>query len=348
MSTTPVTPPLRCALILAGGRSRRMGMDKYALTVQGQTLLERAVAFWTACGMDRIYVSLHPGLSVSLPESVTPIFDVVSDCGPLGGLISAFRTTDAPLLWVSAVDMPVLLPDAVLDAPAGDAAVYRTGTSPQPLFGVYRRSILPTLETMHLQGDFRMMELLRRVDTRWVDAPKRLEPMFQNWNTPEDLLRGLAGTPPMLSVSAWSGTGKTTFLESLIPALKRRGRTVAAIKHSHHPAQPESPNKDTARLQAAGADQVRLWTEDLTPEHLRETLTPTDLILVEGCKFGPLPKLALHRCSCPDYFPEEPTVLAHITDHPLPVSRPQFSWTDADRCADLICTLFPNAKPCER
>ncbi len=337
----------RCALILAGGHSQRMGEDKARLSFQGTSLLERAVAFWRSCDMEQIYVSLAPGSDLPLPSDVTPIYDVISDRGPLGGLYSAFRTTDAPLLWISGVDMPFLSKDAVLPEPQGDAVVYRMDGNPQPLFGVYRRSILPQVEHMLQQGDCRMTALLQQVDTEWVDAPNSFAPVFLNWNAPEDILRSLAGSPPMISVAGWSGTGKTTFLEQLIPALKQRGLRVAVVKHSHHPAQPEHPDKDTARLRRSGADAVLFWNGFFQPEAIRAQLPDTDLILVEGFKSEPIPKLALHRMGTPVYSPEDTTVIAHITDKPLVTSRPQLGWNQSDLCAEQLFCLFHLKKQCE-
>lgn len=334
----------RCALILAGGRSSRMGRSKAALPFQGFTLLERAIRFWRSCGMEQIYVSLPQGASPDLPADVTPIYDILPNRGPLGGLHSAFHTTNAPLLWVSGVDMPFLSKEALLPEPEGDAAVYRIDGKPQPLFGVYRRNILPVIDEMLSDGDGRMMELLHRVDTQWVDAPQEFAPIFQNWNSPEEVLRYLAGTPPMLSIAAWSGTGKTTFLERLIPALKHRGLRVAAVKHTHHPLQPETSGKDTARLKEVGADQVLLWAEDFDAARIRIQLSPCDLILVEGCKTAPIPKLVLHRFGLPDYHPEESSVIAHITDTPLQTSRPQLGWDQVDSCVNLLSSLFFSEK----
>lgn len=332
--------PCRYALILAGGHSSRMGRSKATLTFQGTTLLNHAIAFWRSCEAEHIYVSLPRGATVELPSDITPIYDIFPDRGPLGGLHSAFHNTDAPLLWVSGVDMPFLSKTAVLPEPDSDAAVYRMNDKPQPLFGVYRRSVLPVIDEMLSHGDGRMMELLRRVDTQWVNAPETFAPIFQNWNTPEDMLRSLGGTPPMVSIAAWSGTGKTTFLEQLIPALKCRGLRVAAVKHSHHPIQPEQPSKDTARLRKASADQVLLRTEDFDPDSIRSQLSPCDIILVEGFKTAPIPKLVLHRSGTPNFSPEESTVIAHITDTPLLSSRPQLGWDELGRCAQMVCSLF--------
>lgn len=115
---------------------------------------------------------------------------------------------------------------------------------------------------------------------------------------------------PLLGIAAWSGTGKTTLLESLLPRLRQRNLQVAVIKHAHHAFDVDQPGKDSYRLRQAGATpmlvasraRMALMMEtpgqeepDLTT--LIEALRPLapDLVLVEGFKAWPLPKLELHR-----------------------------------------------------
>ena len=138
----------RCALILAGGRSSRMGTDKPLLKIGDETLLERAVRFWRESGrVSRILVANgQPGHLEPLPEGAEAVYDLEEGRGPMAGLIAAFRQTDADVLYVSAVDMPFLRKDAILPVPPGDACVYRCGGGLQPAFAVYRRSILPLAE----------------------------------------------------------------------------------------------------------------------------------------------------------------------------------------------------------
>ena len=115
---------------------------------------------------------------------------------------------------------------------------------------------------------------------------------------------------PLLGIAAWSGTGKTTLLERLLPALRRRGLRVAVIKHAHHGFDVDQPGKDSHRLRQAGASpmvvasraRVALMME--TPgrdeadlAELIDMVRPRrpDLVLVEGFKAWPLPKLELYR-----------------------------------------------------
>lgn len=116
---------------------------------------------------------------------------------------------------------------------------------------------------------------------------------------------------PLLGIVAWSGTGKTTLIEALLPRLAARGVRVAVIKHAHHDVDVDTPGKDTHRFRMAGAAPVILATakrfavmmetpdsaDDLDLPLLLEyaQVSKPDLILIEGFKHWPLPKLELHR-----------------------------------------------------
>lgn len=114
----------------------------------------------------------------------------------------------------------------------------------------------------------------------------------------------------ILGIAAWSGTGKTTLLESLLPRLKASGLRVAVIKHAHHRFDVDQPGKDSHRLRQAGAMPMLVASSRRyalmmeTPEAEEADLamlirmvmpTAPDLILVEGFKDWPLPKLELYR-----------------------------------------------------
>ena len=155
-------------------------------------------------------------------------------------------------------------------------------------------------------------------------------------------------TTPVITFAALSGTGKTTFLEKLIPVLKTRGLRVAVIKHDAHHFEMDKPGKDTYRFTAAGADAVVISNREklallerldgeLSLDEIVSRLPEADLVLTEGYKRSRYPKIALYRASLnrPLAVPEE-ELMAVLTDEPLDVSVPQLSLEDPAPCADLL------------
>lgn len=155
---------------------------------------------------------------------------------------------------------------------------------------------------------------------------------------------------PLLGITGYSGSGKTTLLEKLIPELIARGIRVSVIKHSHHNAQVDKEGKDSWRMKEAGSAQVILannerWammTEAPKPaslEYLAQQFdrTLTDLVLVEGFKQEPIPKILLHRQGMTKPLPEiDENVLALATDYSLETDRTLLDINDISQIADFI------------
>src|SRR5215831_14090336 len=137
----------------------------------------------------------------------------------------------------------------------------------------------------------------------------------------------------VIGVAAMSGTGKTTLLLKLIPLLTARGLRVGLIKRAHHTFDTDKPGKDSYELRKAGASQVligsdRRWAlvvekeQTIEPDAfdlLGKLYTDTlDLILIEGFKASPLPKIELHRPALghPLLADTDPYVIAVATDEP--------------------------------
>ena len=161
---------------------------------------------------------------------------------------------------------------------------------------------------------------------------------------------------PVLGFAAFSGTGKTTLLEKLIPLLKARSIKVALIKHAHHDVDVDTPGKDTYRLRHAGANPVLLATrkrwalmvEEEDPQDdpqlamIITQLNPAifDLILVEGFKHESIPKIELHREALekPYLHPDDAMIIAMAhdgnTDNDL--TLPQLDLNNPDEIAGFI------------
>lgn len=155
-------------------------------------------------------------------------------------------------------------------------------------------------------------------------------------------------TTPIITFVGKSGTGKTTFLEKLIPELKRRDLRLAVLKHDAHHFEMDRPGKDTYRFTAAGADVVTISNgekfalieqprSELSLSEIISRLPPVDLVLTEGYKKNPYPKIEIHRaCLNRPLLSPETQLLAVITDEPLPLSVPQLDLEDVSGCADVV------------
>ncbi len=153
---------------------------------------------------------------------------------------------------------------------------------------------------------------------------------------------------PVVVFVGLSGTGKTTFLEKLIPELKSRGLHLAVLKHDTHGFEMDKPGKDTYRMKAAGADSITICSgsklaiietlpEEPSVSKILSKLQPVDLALVEGYKKSRYPKIEIHRAVLEKpLITDEADLLAVVTDEPLPVSKPQFDLEDAAGVASLL------------
>jgi molybdopterin-guanine dinucleotide biosynthesis protein B len=150
----------------------------------------------------------------------------------------------------------------------------------------------------------------------------------------------------IFGLAGWSGSGKTTLMTALIPEFVARGITVSTIKHAHHAFDIDQPGKDSWRHREAGASEVmivsqRRWAlmHELRdePEPALETLlpriTPVDLLLIEGFKRHPHPKIEVYRPSLgkPALHPDDPFVVAVASDERL--SELNLPWLPLDRPA---------------
>ncbi|MGY6037853.1 molybdopterin-guanine dinucleotide biosynthesis protein B [Aeromonas sp. AE23HZ002T15] len=158
---------------------------------------------------------------------------------------------------------------------------------------------------------------------------------------------------PLLGFVAWSGTGKTTLLEQLIPRLRERGLRLGVLKHTHHQFDMDKPGKDSYRLRQAGASQV-MAASSLRHALIRETpdgeppfaellasfdWSRLDLLLIEGFKHEHFPKIELHRAAIgrPLMFPTDPDVIALVSDDPLTTALPRFGFAALSPLCDFIC-----------
>jgi molybdopterin-guanine dinucleotide biosynthesis adapter protein len=162
----------------------------------------------------------------------------------------------------------------------------------------------------------------------------------------------------VIGFAGWSGAGKTTLIVRLIPELNRRGLSVSTVKHAHHNFDLDQPGKDSYEHRAAGAEEVLVASANRValmrelrgaPEpslgELLQLLKNVDLVLVEGFKRDPLPKIEIFRTASgkPPLYPEDRNIVALISDASGPCDGlPHASIDDIFAAADLV---LAHAKP---
>ena len=159
---------------------------------------------------------------------------------------------------------------------------------------------------------------------------------------------------PIVSIIGKSNTGKTTLIEGLIREITHRGYRVATIKHNRHGFEIDHEGKDSWKHRRAGAhltviaspEQVALIEDtkkDYTIAELRDRyIREVDIILIEGYKKNPYPKIEVYRkeISARPLANREDNLIAIVTDDPVTVDVPRFHKEDIVELSDLIVDLF--------
>lgn len=285
-------------------------------------------------------------------------------------------SSDAPFL---PSDLAERLAAAVFSG-AGRIAIARSDGELHPVIGLWPVALADDLEAALMKGVRKVLAWTDRHGTLPVDFPMTtvggmpVDPFF-NANSPDELevarrilarisppagfkygaktqITGRAGTP-IIAVVGWKKSGKTTLTSRLVAELTRRGHSVATVKHAHHKFQIDDAETDSARHRRAGAVQVAVvsgerlaiikeFGEAAEPNFSEVVgmLDPCSLILVEGYKSQPIPKIEARRTQSHTHValaPNDALVIAIAADHPTdPHGRPLFSLDDIGGLADLI------------
>ncbi len=207
------------AVILAGGRSSRMGRDKAFLTFQGKPLIEHALQLVRDAGADEVLISGRPEQDFSA-YNCPGLLDLKPDCGPLGGIERGLHAATHPMVLLLAVDLPHMTGDCLrwlTSATVGTDTFPRvpdfrdengdvdkrvptgsgTGAVPthdgqlEPLVACYLKAAHEIVIAMLREKQFAAREFAARCTreglARTLEVPVEHTPCFRNWNSPEDL-----------------------------------------------------------------------------------------------------------------------------------------------------------------
>lgn len=196
-------------VLLAGGKSRRMGEDKRYLLVGEQTLLERGLAVLRSIFQEVLVVIAQDSPSLDM-VNVRVVRDLLPDCGSLGGVYTGLKQATNPYIFVAACDMPFLDPAVIAQFTSRRATVdivmAKLAERMHPMHALYGKGCLTAMEQMIAAGRLKIQDLALnpslRVQQITEDELRSTDPSycsFHNVNTPADLEAAyslLAQKPP--------------------------------------------------------------------------------------------------------------------------------------------------------
>jgi len=372
--------PLFSIAVLAGGESSRLGRNKALELLGGKPVIAHVIDSLAPLTED-IFIAARDAAAYEcfgLPVRA----DHYPHQASLVGIYSAVASAQHDLCLTVACDMPFTEP-ALVDYLAGmvpghEAVVPVSQRGREPLHAIYSRACLGRMRERIESGDYAISGVLAGLDVRYVELQEMLpfcDPNmnFLNVNTVveleeasllvprlrkqrerESLVERTASGPPLICFVGWKDSGKTTFLERLLPELRCRGLEVACIKHDAHGFTMDREGTDTWRLSRAGAKKVAIsapgqaaFLEDRDAEMSLDDLYAAvsggvDLVIAEGFKDAAADKLEVRRVAgrgdgAPGPACPEDELLAVISDRADEAADvPVFGFDDVEAVVNLI------------
>jgi molybdopterin-guanine dinucleotide biosynthesis protein B len=166
----------------------------------------------------------------------------------------------------------------------------------------------------------------------------------------------MTDTPRIFGIAGWKNSGKTGLAVRLVEEFTRRGFRISTIKHAHHDFDIDKVGADSFRHRQAGAHEVAIVSgtrfaimhelrgePEPSFEEILSRIAPCDLVLIEGYKREPVPKIEARRLEAAKREPLAPTdpwIKAIAADHPVPdTSLPVFDLDDTAAIADFITAV---------
>lgn len=358
-------------LVLAGGRSTRMGEDKTVKRLAGKPLAQ-IVAARLANQVSRVFINTSNTALDSLG------FDLLPDAleghqGPLAGILAgldhlASTLPTATHLATVPADAPFFpetlvarLASAIVDPETIAMAAYCG--DPEPAFALWPMALAARLRHWLETGESRAIRAFAATcQVRLIDFVDQPQHSFFNINRPADFerardLMGLGHSPKILGISGWKNSGKTGLTVRLVEELIARGYRVSTIKHAHHDFDIDKVGADSFRHRQAGAHEVTIVSgtryaimhelrgnPEPTFEEVLSRLAPCDIVVIEGYKREPVPKIEARRLEAKSRVPlapEDPHIVAIAADHPVEdAGLPVFDLDDTMAIADFAERLL--------
>lgn len=173
-------------ILIAGGKSERMGKDKALLFYRGKTFADQALKLLSLF-CDRVVISSQ---HTDWPDTYEVIKDIYPVIGPIAGLHAGLKVSKTVFNLVLPCDLPLMeagtLNRLVDGIGKSDAAIFRHEKFAEPLCGVYTSGSLPVIESQIVKGLYSLQELLSKLSVHYIDADENAMKHLRNINTPAD------------------------------------------------------------------------------------------------------------------------------------------------------------------
>ena len=352
-------------LIIAGGKSSRLGTDKRFVEVGGVGLLEKILCKASAENFDDIFLCVEENLpalkNLAKKFGVKLLVDAAKNSGPMAGLAVGLANIKTDWALAISADMPFFEFDELRPLTgkfsAAQAVIPIVNGKFQPLAAFYRREVAEIFLRELSHGQRKIFAAIKKIPHELAELS--CEENFFNVNTPADLrlARGRAEnlsrpTPIISIVASTSGTGKTTFIERLIKIFSAQKISVGVIKSDAHGFNLDVEGKDSYKFQAAGAKSVAVispngyflveYVANQNFLSVAEKMSGVDLILTESRTKNFSPTISLWRGRGKVIADEK--VAAIFTSSPIASNEIYQFGLDDLTAAEKICKFLAGLK----
>ncbi len=328
--------------ILAGGKSTRMGQNKALLQLNDRRFIDRILD--ELGSFDEVLISAaHKGVYEELGVQV--VYDEHAEIGPIEGIYQVLKNARTEYVFVCAADMPFVKADLVrymaeFISSDYDCYVVMDEEHVHPLCAIYSKKMLPVIEALIEKGQYRLMNILNSVRTKYIklEFTNFDKKIVKNINTKDEYRRLVL--PVVFCVSAVKDSGKTGLIVKLINEFISDGYTVAVIKHDGHEYVMDHEGTDTFRFSQAGATKSIIFSDtqysmncrnSATLEEMIDLCAGVDVIIVEGMKNSDYPKVEVVRSAISQSTVCDPESLICVATDVNPLSEvkcPKFGLDD--------------------
>ena len=298
--------------VLAGGKSSRMGQDKALLEINQQRFLHKITKELGT--LDEVLLSVASKGDYADLELLS-FADEHREIGPMEGIYQLVKHASNEYIFICAVDMPFVTSKLVnymteFISSDFDCYVMADDEHIHPLCAIYSKAVLPVIEELISNGQYRLREIFKRVRTKYINLETScFEPrVLRNINTREEYVK--LALPVVFCVSAIKDSGKTGLIIKLINEFINEGYLVGAIKHDGHDYIMDHEGTDTSRFLESGAVMSSIFSDTKASIQLAGKLTleemidfakkQCDIIIIEGAKYSPYPKIEVVRKAVSD------------------------------------------------